>query len=72
MGWPGGGTDLASYSEVRHFEGKYRMDFEAFRKKVEHVEDHENFEMEDDLLDWRFAVEALDRLRRQKQELENA
>lgn len=59
-------------SEVRQFEDKYRTDFEALSRKVDQVEDQEDFEVEDDLLDWRFAAEALVRLRRQKQELENA
>jgi hypothetical protein len=59
-------------SEMKHFEDKYRTEFDAFSTKVAQVEDHEDFEMEDDLSDWRFASEALARLRRQKQELENA
>jgi hypothetical protein len=59
-------------SEVKQFEERYRTNFEALRNKIEQVEGHEDFAMEDDLLDWRFAVEALDRLRKQKQELEDA
>ncbi|MCP4665388.1 MAG: hypothetical protein GY849_03390 [Deltaproteobacteria bacterium] len=59
-------------AEDKHFEAKYRMDFRKFQKKIEGIENKEVFAEEDDYLDWRFANEALDRLRRQKLELEHA
>ena len=43
---------------VSFFQKKYRMTFKQFEKKLKssHVE---NFNLEDDLLDWRFASEAV-------------
>jgi hypothetical protein len=39
---------------------------------MEQMHGMEDFETEDDFLDWQFAVEAMDRLYKQKLELENA
>ena len=59
-------------AEVRRFEKKYGTDFEHFKKKIDAQKDTEVFEEEDDYLDWRFSLEALSLLRKQKQELEHA
>ncbi len=59
-------------SEDKFFERKYRMSFEDFRHKMEETKEKEDFEEEDDYLDWRFAKEVLEGLRRQKQALEHA
>lgn len=48
------------------------MPFKAFQAKVEELQNEEVFTEEDDYLDWRFAKEAIDRLVRQKRELEHA
>jgi hypothetical protein len=39
---------------------------------MEEMRGVEEFEKEDDYLDWRFAVEAKERLNKQRLELENA
>jgi len=59
-------------AEIKRFEIKYHMDFESFQKKIKGVKNKEVFKEEDDYLDWRFAKESLDRLTRQKRELEYA
>ena len=59
-------------AENKRFEIKYHVDFNEFQEKIEGKENDEVFTEEDDYLDWRFAKEALDRLRRQKRELEHA
>jgi len=59
-------------AENKRFQAKYRMDFKVFQAKIEGLENEEVFTEEDDYLDWRFAKEALHRLRGQKQELEHA
>jgi hypothetical protein len=59
-------------AENRRFEGKYHCSFDVFQKKMEQTLGIEDFEKDDDYLDWRFAVEAKNRLQRQKLELENA
>ena len=59
-------------AENKRFEAKYHMPFKAFQANIEGLENEEAFTEEDDYLDWRFAKEALDRLRRQKRELEYA
>ena len=59
-------------AEIKRFEVKYHMDFNSFQKKIEGLKKKEVFMEEDDYLDWRFAKESLDRLNRQKQELQDA
>ena len=59
-------------AEIKRFEVKYHMDFKSFQEKIEGLKNREVFTEEDDYLDWRFAKESLDRLIRQKQELEYA
>lgn len=59
-------------SENNFFERKYRMSFEDFQRKIEELKDDEDFEEDNDYLDWRFAKEAINGLRKQKQELEHA
>ena len=59
-------------AENKLFEAKYHMLFKAFQAKVEKLQNEEVFTEDDDYLDWRFAKEAIDRLVRQKQELEYA
>ena len=59
-------------AENKRFEAKYHTTFEAFQTKVEGLKNEEVFAEDDDCLDWRFAKEAIDRLARQKLELEYA
>lgn len=58
--------------EVRSFETKYQMDFVAFKNRIHALKNEEVFDEEDDYLDWRFAYEALNGLRKKKQDLEYA
>jgi hypothetical protein len=59
-------------AEDKRFEAKYHMEFKAFQAKVEGLQNEEIFTEDDDYLDWRFAKEAIDRLVKQKLELEFA
>jgi hypothetical protein len=59
-------------AEAKRFEKKYGIDFEHFKKKIEAQKDIEIFDEEDDYLDWRFSIEALSTIKKQKQELEYA
>ena len=59
-------------AENKRFEAKYHMPFKSFQAKVEGLQNEEVFSEDDDYLDWRYAKEAIDRLVRQKQELEYA
>lgn len=59
-------------AENKRFEGKYNMTFNAFKEKVGELHGEEDFIKDDDYLDWRFAKEAIERLLKQKQELEHA
>ncbi len=59
-------------AENKHFEAKYHMTFKEFQTKVKGLQNDEVFTEDDDYLDWRFAKEAIDRLVRQKRELEHA
>ena len=44
--------------ENRCFEKKYHCSFKEFKHNVESMKDKEDFEWEDDLADWTFAVES--------------
>ncbi|MGA7878101.1 MAG: hypothetical protein WCA08_20750 [Desulfoferrobacter sp.] len=46
-------------AETSFFETKHKSSFEAFRERIESMEDEEDFEAEDDLMDWEFAVVSL-------------
>lgn len=59
-------------AENKRFEVKYQMTFNNFQAEIEALNGEEIFEREDDYLDWRFAKEAMDKLLKQKQELEHA
>jgi hypothetical protein len=59
-------------AENKRFEAKYHMPFKSFKTKLEGLQNEEVFTEDDDYLDWRFAKEAIDRLVRQKRELEYA
>ena len=59
-------------AENDRFESKYGSEFSRFQERIKGKEFQENFEEEDDYLDWSFAKEALESLRRQTRELEYA
>ena len=59
-------------AENKRFEAKYHMPFKSFQAKVEGLQNEEVFTEDDDYLDWHFAKKAIDRLVRQKRELEYA
>jgi hypothetical protein len=59
-------------TEDRLFENKYKVNFEEFEEKIKKLRNDEVFEQEDDYLDWRYARESLERLKKQKQAIENA
>ena len=46
-------------AEDAHFRKKHSCDFQVFKTRIEAMENEENFEWEDDLMDWAFAVENL-------------
>ena len=45
-------------AECAHFEAKYNESLSSFRKRVQAVTDQEDFEADDDLMDWEFASRA--------------
>ena len=51
-------------AEDRNFMNKYACNFEQFKARVEAMENEENFEWEDDLMDWEFAIANIDLWRR--------
>jgi hypothetical protein len=57
--------------ENTYFEKKYGCTFQEFKTKVERMENEENFEWEDDLMDWEFAVENLVVWKHKAEEVEN-
>ncbi|QTA79185.1 Uncharacterized protein dnl_14390 [Desulfonema limicola] len=46
-------------SETRKFENKYQMTFEEFQKKMEETLYKEDFDEEDDYMDWKFACDGV-------------
>jgi hypothetical protein len=57
--------------EVKRFEEKYEMDFDAFQSKIEALVNEESFESEEDLMAWKFAHEAAAYWRQKIEELEH-
>lgn len=57
-------------AEVNFYKNKYKTDFQSFLKQV-NESTVEDIEKDDDLLDWEFAVTALENLRRDLEILEN-
>jgi hypothetical protein len=46
-------------AEYNHFKNKYNCEYTELAEKSAGLENVENFEQEDDLLDWRFAYEQI-------------
>jgi len=46
--------------EISKFEKKYNSDFYSFAKLIHSKRNQENFEIEDDLMDWEFAIKSLE------------
>ena len=44
-------------SEYNRYKTKYHSEFQEFKKKIE-ASEQENFEIEDDLMDWEFAFKG--------------
>jgi len=59
-------------AEVGFFKHKYGMDFESFAARIHGEKGHEDFEKEDDLDDWEFAVRALSWWEAKIKEIKNA
>lgn len=59
-------------AEDKLFETKYKMGFDEFQKSIDNLMNQEVFEQDDDYLDWRYARENLERLKKQKQAIEHA
>lgn len=55
-------------AEYNKFKSKYNSEFMEFKAKVE-ASGKEDFEVEDDLMDWEFAAHALDMIREKKRAL---
>ena len=58
--------------EAKRFEQKYQMDLETFQRVVEARVNEEDFEQEEDLMAWKFAIEAAEYWRQKIEELERA
>lgn len=46
-------------AEAALLENKYHCSFSEFKNRIERMENEENFEWEDDLMDWEFATENI-------------
>ena len=55
-------------AEYNFFKDKYKAEFEEYEKKVRESK-QENFEVEDDLMDWEFAYRALKSIEEKKRSL---
>ena len=59
-------------AECRQFQAKYGKKFETVRKRLQNVQGKEDFETEDDLMDWEYAHSALAWWRERIEELRHA
>jgi len=55
-------------AEYNKYKAKYQAEFEEFEKRVRESK-KENFEVEDDLMDWEFAFHALKSIEEKKKAL---
>ena len=55
-------------AENDFFRKKYNNEYSTFLKKSE-IKEHEDFEIGDDLMDWKFAVEAMNKYEKQYNQL---
>ncbi len=59
-------------AEIRKYKNKYKTPFTEFEKKLNKQKNEENFEIEDDYLDWKFAENSLKTWSERKNLLSNA
>lgn len=57
-------------SESNLLERKYKCAYQQFKNRVETMENEENFQWEDDLMDWQFAVENINYWQNKLEEIE--
>ncbi|MCP5048393.1 MAG: hypothetical protein GY940_14585 [bacterium] len=55
-------------AEYNQFKAKYNSEFEQFREKVE-ASGKEDFKIDDDLMDWEFAANALKTIQQKRKAL---
>lgn len=64
---------LAKYeAEIHGFESKYACTFEEFESRLQRQDEAEDFEAEDDYLDWKYAHELYHQWKVRKEILERA
>lgn len=59
-------------AECKHLSAKYGESLESLRNRIEQTEGEENFEVEEDLMDWEYAAAALSWWQSRVEELRNA
>ena len=59
-------------AECNRFQAKYSERFDAFRDRVNGMREKEDFQLEDDLMDWEFAHTALNWWGKRIEDLRNA
>lgn len=59
-------------AECGRFQAKYGKPFETFRNQLQNAQKKEDFEAEDDLMDWEYAHSALTWWRERIEELRHA
>ena len=59
-------------AECGQFQAKYGKPFETFRNQLHNVREEEDFEVEDDLMDWEYAHSALAWWRERIEEVSHA
>ncbi len=66
-------SKLSHYeAECRRFEKKYSDSFEPFHARVRAIQGEEDFEVEDDLIDWEYAHRSREWWACRVEELRNA
>lgn len=64
-------SKLSEYkSQIEEFEKKYNMPFELFQKKIQQMVNEEDFDEEDDLMEWQYAYENKQYWQKKIKELE--
>lgn len=64
---------VAKYrAEIRFFESKYNCTFEEFENRLHSQNEEEDFEAEDDYLDWKYTTELYQKWQMRKEVLKHA
>ena len=58
-------------NKIMYFEKKYSLKFKQFKEQLLSLKNDEDFDKEDDYMEWRFCIESFEMYKRELEELEH-